>query len=174
MRTRIFTGLYIVITFFCFLLQTTLFKTVNFGGISPDLLVITTTSIGFMKGEKSGMLAGFFSGLMVDIFFGNILGFYALLYMLLGYLNGLFCRIYYPEDLKLPLLLITLSDFTYGLVCYFCMFILRGRFDFNWHLMNVILPETIYTLIVGIVLYPLLLLLYRKMHMDEDDDVSYL
>lgn len=174
MRSKIFTGLYIVITFLAFLLQTTLFKTVNFGGISPDLLVITTTSIGFMKGEKSGMLSGFFSGLMVDIFFGNILGFYALIYMLLGYLNGLFCRIYYPEDLKLPLFLITLSDFTYGLVCYFCMFILRGRFDFKWHLTNVILPETIYTLIIGIILYPLLLLLYRKMHMDEDDDVSYL
>ena len=49
------------------------------------------------------MLIGFFSGLIIDIQFGNILGFYALIYLLIGYVNGLFEQMYFDEDIKLPL-----------------------------------------------------------------------
>ena len=69
MRKKLLSVLFYFIMFFCFLLQCTLFKRLNFGGISPNLLIITTTSIGFMRGEKQGILAGFVSGLFIDIFF---------------------------------------------------------------------------------------------------------
>ena len=116
MRKRLLSVLFYFIMFFCFILQCTLFKRLSFGGISPNLLLITTTSLGFMRGEKQGLLAGFVSGLFVDIFFGDVIGLYAMLYMYIGYLNGKFSRIFYPEDIKLPLALITLSDLSYGMV----------------------------------------------------------
>ena len=101
-----------------FLLQGTVFQTLNFGGIVPNLLIIVTASYGFMRGKKNGLLIGFFSGLLMDIFFGSILGYYTLIYMYIGYFNGIFRKSFFPEDIKLPLLLIIGSDFIYNIICY--------------------------------------------------------
>ena len=68
MRRRIV--LFIIITL-CFLLQTTLFKTLSFANISPNLLIIAVSSFGFMRGKKEGLWVGFFCGLLIDIFCGN-------------------------------------------------------------------------------------------------------
>lgn len=168
MRRRILSVLFYFIMFFCFLLQCTLFKRLSFGGISPNLLLITTTSIGFMRGEKQGLWAGFVSGLFVDIFFGDVIGLYAMLYMYIGFLNGKFSRIFYPEDLKLPLALITLSDLSYGMICYIVLFLLRGRLNFPYFFFRIILPETVYTIVMSIFLYPILLTLYKRLNVDED------
>ena len=168
MRKRLLSVLFYFIMFFCFILQCTLFKRLSFGGISPNLLLITTTSLGFMRGEKQGLLAGFVSGLFVDIFFGDVIGLYAMLYMYIGYLNGKFSRIFYPEDIKLPLALITLSDLSYGMVCYIVLFLLRVRLNFPYFFFHIILPETVYTIVMSIILYPILLTIYKRLNIDED------
>ena len=168
MRKRLLSVLFYFIMFCCFILQCTLFKRLSFGGISSNLLLITTTSLGFMRGEKQGLLAGFVSGLFVDIFFGDVIGLYAMLYMYIGYLNGKFSRIFYPEDIKLPLALITLSDLSYGMVCYIVLFLLRGRLNFPYFFFHIILPETVYTIVMSIILYPILLTIYKRLNIDED------
>lgn len=168
MRKKILSVAFYFIMFFCFILQCTLFKRLSFGGISPNLLLIITTSIGFMRGEKQGLLAGFVSGLFVDIFFGDVIGLYAMIYMYIGYLNGKFSRIFYPEDMKLPLALITLSDLSYGMICYIVLFLLRGRLNFPYFFFHIILPETVYTIVMSIVFYPILLTLYKRLNIDED------
>lgn len=146
-----------VLIFICFLLQCTVFHTLAFGGIVPNLLIVLTASFGFMRGEKTGLLIGFFCGLLVDIFFGNTIGFYALVYMYIGYMNGKFSAIFYPQDIKLPIALILGSDCFYGLVCYVIMFLLRSRFEFGYYFVHIILPEIVYTIVVTIFLYPLIL-----------------
>ena len=83
-----------------FILQSTLFQTLHFGGISPNLLIILTASFGFMCGKKYGLVVGFFCGLLTDIFFGNVIGLYALIYMYIGYANGFFNSIFYQNDIK--------------------------------------------------------------------------
>lgn len=62
----------------CYLLQTTFFDTLSFASISPNLLIIVTSSFGFMRGRKEGLFIGFFCGLLLDIFGGGVLGFYSL------------------------------------------------------------------------------------------------
>lgn len=146
-----------VLIFICFLLQCTVFHTLAFSGIVPNLMIVLTASFGFMRGEKTGLLIGFFCGLLVDIFFGNTIGFYALLYMYIGYMNGKFSAIFYPQDIKLPIALILGSDCFYGLVCYVIMFLLRSRFEFGYYFVHIILPEIVYTIVVTIFLYPLIL-----------------
>lgn len=154
----------IVVTVFilvCFVLQCSV--SVALAGIIPNLMIILTSSFGFMRGEREGLLIGFFCGLLNDIFFGGFLGFYALLLMYIGYLNGKFCRIFYPEDIKLPLALITVSDLSYGVICYVLLFLLRGRLNFLFYLWTVILPETVYTIIVTCMLYPLALFVNNRL-----------
>ena len=82
-----------VIVIICFVLQCTLFKALSIASISPNLLIIVTSSFGFMRGKKDGLLIGFFCGLLTDIFYGGTLGFYAMIYMYLGYINGFFRKI---------------------------------------------------------------------------------
>ena len=142
-----------------FVLQTTLFQALSFGNISPNILIIITASYGFMFGKHYGMTVGFICGLLMDIFYGDVLGFYALVYLYIGAANGFFHSIFFQEDIKLPLLLIAISDFCYSFVCYVLLYLLRGRFHIVFYLKSVIVPEMVYTIFVTVFLYPCILLL---------------
>lgn len=156
---------FVVLIGFC--LQTTVFQTLSFGGIAPNILIIIISSYGFMFGRKYGMVVGFICGLLMDIFYGSVLGFYALIYLYIGAANGVFRRVFYQNDLMLPLALITASDFAYSLVCYILLFLLRGRFQFIFYLKDIILPEIVYTIFVTVFLYPCILLLNKALENTE-------
>ena len=158
--------LFFIITI-CYLLQTTIFHWISFANIVPNLMIIIVSSFGFMRGRKEGLFVGFFCGLIVDIFCGFYIGVYALIYMYLGYINGLFQKRFYPDDIKLPLLLNGGSDIVCNLVIYILMFLLRSRFHFLYYLQAVILPELVYTMIVSIFLYILLLKINQKVEIIE-------
>lgn len=164
MRRFLVSTLLIII---CFVLQTTVFKELAFGGIVPNLLIVLVSSFGFMRGEKTGLIIGFFCGFLADIFFGEVLGFNAMVYMYIGYLNGKFSPIFYPEDIKLPVALILGSDLIFGFVNYVIMFLMRGRFDIKYYFMNIILPEMVYTILITLLLYPLILFINKKLEDKE-------
>ena len=162
----------IFFTIVCFLLQCTVFRSLGFNGIVPNLSIIVTASYGFMRGRKSGLFIGFFSGLLMDIFFGDLLGFYALIYMYIGYLNGILGKIFYPEDIKLPIALIVGSDFLYNICIYLLTFLLKGRLQFFYYFLNIIIPEMVYTIIVTCILYPFLLMIERRLEGKEKEGAS--
>ena len=165
-------GVTAVILVVCYLLQCTVFPHLALASIKPNLLIVITASFGFMRGSKDGMLVGFFSGLLMDIQLGNILGLYALIYLLLGFANGLFRQAYYDEDIKLPLVLIAASEFLYGLIVYLLMFMLRSEFHFIYYLSHNIIPELIYTIVVALGLYPLILYFNHKLEAEEKRSAS--
>lgn len=151
----------------CFILQCSVFDALAFAGIIPNLMIILTASFGFMRGEKEGLIIGFFCGLLSDVFFGFFLGFYALILMYIGYMNGKFSRIFYPEDIKLPIALIITSDLSYGILCYILLFMLRGKFQFGYYFSHIILPEALYTIVITVFLYPLILKINQKLEARE-------
>ena len=157
----------VLIVIICFLLQSTLFKALSIASISPNLLIIVTASFGFMRGKKEGLLTGFLCGLCIDIFYGETLGFYAMIYMYLGYINGRFRKIFFPEDIKLPMILIIASDFACNILIYFFQFLFRGRFHFPYYMVHVIIPELVYTILVTVFLYFILLKINQKLEMEE-------
>lgn len=127
MRRKIILAVLILLTF---ILQGTIFQTLSIASIAPNLLLILTVSFGFMRGKREGLIIGFFSGLLVDIFYGNMVGFYALLYMYIGFFNGFLYKVFYDEDIKVPMVLVAVSDLAYGVIVYGLQFLLRGRLDF--------------------------------------------
>ncbi len=162
-----------LLIFICFILQCTVFQSLALAGISPNLLLIVTSSLGFMRGEKEGMIVGFFCGLLMDIFFGSLIGFYALLYLCLGYGSGLFHMMFYDEDIKLPMVWMALLELIYGLSVYFFMFLLRSKFDFGFYFIHIILPELIYTVVITLVLYRLIRRLNRMLERWEEPPSDY-
>ena len=160
----LFDALLIII---CFILQNTIFQTLALASISPNLLVILTSSIGLMRGKKEGMLVGFFCGFMVDIFYGDLFGFYALVYMYIGYLSGFFNKIFYDDDIKLPMLQISASEFLYSLIVYVFLFMFRTRFEFGYYLIHIIIPELVYTIVVTLFLYRIINGINRRLERRE-------
>ncbi len=140
-----------------YLLQSTMIRILPLGGVAPNFLIILTSSIGFMKGKKEGMFVGFFSGLIIDVLFGGLIGFYAMVYMIIGYLNGFFASIFYPEDVKLPLVLISSSELVYCFIIYVFRFLIQGKLRFGYYFLHIILPEIVYTIFVTIIIYKAIL-----------------
>ena len=46
----------------CFLLQCTVMDLISIGSVTPNLMLVFCVSMGLMRGRKSGLWAGFFSG----------------------------------------------------------------------------------------------------------------
>ena len=146
-----------------FVLQCTIFKTFALASVSPNLLLILTFSAGFMRGKKEGMYVGFFSGLILDLFYGKVIGFNALLYMYIGFINGFFNAVYYDEDVTMPIGLVCVSDLLYNFVFYIFSFLLRNRLNLGYYLLHIMLPEMIYTVVVTLLFYRLILKINRKL-----------
>ena len=74
------------------------FSLLNYRSVAtPNLLLITTCIFGFTRGCNYGSVTGLFCGLLVDIFFGDVIGLYALIYMYVGFFGGLFKKMFYSD-----------------------------------------------------------------------------
>lgn len=164
MRRKIILAVLILLTF---ILQGTVFQTLSIASIAPNLLLILTVSFGFMRGKREGLFIGFFCGLLVDVFYGNMVGFYALLYMYIGFFNGFLYKVFYDEDVKVPMVLVAVSDLAYGVIVYGLQFLLRGRLNFFGYLRHIIFPEMVYTVLITLILYRIF---YRLNHWLADNE----
>ena len=159
MRRRLIIGILCVLAA---LLQTTLLSYIEIASIRPNFPIILTVSFALMCGRTTGLAVGFFTGILLDIFGGGILGFYALIYMVIGYIAGYTYRIFYDDDIKTPLLLIGICDVAYGICQYVTTFLIRGRIHVFFYLKRIIIPEMIYTVIFAVFLYQLNYYVNRK------------
>ena len=150
MRRLVF---YIAMIFIIYFFQTGVFTHLALGGIVPNLFIICTVTIGMIRGKKEGCLIGFFCGILMDALFGVYFGMYALVLSVIGYLAGYVQQIFYEEDMTLPIVIIGIADLLYGIAIYLLCFLTRGRMDFIFYFGRIILPETIYTLILAVFIY---------------------
>ncbi len=167
-------GIIFIIIFISYILQTTIFPHLALAGVVPNFLVVVTASFGLINGSKQGMAVGFTCGLISDFFSGTYLGIYVLIFLYIGFISGLFKRLFYGEDIKLPLLLIGASDLIYGCSIYFIMFLFRKQFSFGYYFFNVIIPEAVYTVLVSIVCYYVILRINQWIEKDENRSGSSL
>lgn len=161
-QRTIVTGLLILVAF---LLQNNIFAAIPLVGITPNLLLLVTITLGLLHGKISGLLVGFFAGLLMDVFGGDVLGQYALILCLLGYGCGFFTPYFYMESLLLPLGACVLAELFYGTYIYVFNFLLRGRFDVGFYFSRIILPETIYTMVVLVVVYRFFMFVNRRLEL---------
>lgn len=144
-------------------LQSTFVQEIAVGGITMNLLIVTVVSFALMRGKVEGAVIGFFIGLMQDVFFGSVVGFYALLYMYIGFFGGFINRALYRDNILIPLLVISGSDLTFNLIIYIITYLFRGRTDFPYYFGNIILPELVYTTFISIFVYKLYLFINDRL-----------
>lgn len=152
----------------CFLLQTSIFPHLKLTNIMPNLLVIVTAAAGFMYGRKLGIFTGFFCGAIIDLIYGSVVGICIFIYVLIGYGNGMANKLYFKDDLAVPLLAIAVSDLAYGFLYYICNFMLRGRLGIFSYLIQIMIPEMIYTIALGVFIYKFMHWLEEKMYPEQE------
>lgn len=130
---------------------------------TPNLLLILTFSFGFMDGRRMGMLYGVLAGLMLDLFYSGPFGFYTLFYVYVGYINGICTKYFYEDYVTVPLILSVANELAYNLYVYVFRFLIRGRLDFLYYFRELMVPETIFTVVTTLFVYRLLLLINRKL-----------
>ena len=139
-----------------FILQTTLFPLLAIRGIFPNTALIIVTSYALLRGSKEGAIAGGFTGLLMDVFFSQMIGFYTLLYLAIGLLFGRSQKDFYRENYILPVIFCTASTIIYQAAIYVTGFLFRGEGKFLFFLISILLPEIVYTAIVTILVYRIL------------------
>ena len=135
--------------------------------IKPDLLLILTIYIAFYKGEFSGLWLGFFTGLLQDINLGGyvsltsgevtkyFIGSHALPKALIGYFTGKLLPLFLSENPFVISLLIFSGNLIKGILFLSIIMIFHEGYQISAAIF-IILPESLYTAIVGMFWFRLL------------------
>lgn len=75
-----------------YIMQVSAARVISIANISPNWLIIMPVFFGFFCGKNDGMFAGFFAGIMYDLFYSGLFGFTALIFIYIGYFSGFFIR----------------------------------------------------------------------------------
>ena len=137
------------------------------GEIKPDFLLILTIYTAFHKGEFSALWLGFFAGLLQDINLGAYLslapeggakyfiGSHALPKALIGYYTGKMLPLFPPENTFLISLLIFIASLIKGILFLLILIIFHWGYQVGT-VISIMLPESLYTAIVGMFWFKLL------------------
>lgn len=150
------TGVLFAILIVSFVFQLFFANSIKIAYITPNFLIIVVASIGFLIGKKFGVIAGFLSGLMMDVLSMHLLGFHALIFMIIGYFCGYFKRLLFMDKYWVSLMVIGISDIFSGFCSYVFLFLIRGRLNLFYYIRRVILAEAVYTVIIAAILFPLI------------------
>ncbi len=173
MRRRI---VMILLILGCFLLQSTVWNIFPFSNFKPNLLLILTISFAFVHGRKSGIFLGFFTGLLIDLFYGNIIGITALIYMYIGYAVGSLYKVFFDDDVRIPMIISAAADIAYNSIFVLIQFAMGHRIDYAAYFRHIIMPEAISTVIFTLILFRLFYYINRKLleHENEEKESPWL
>jgi rod shape-determining protein MreD len=142
------------VTLLFVVLQTTLAQELAVSGLAPDLAMIWIVSLALRRGQVAGTLAGFSTGLLLDLTSGadGMLGLAALATMAGGFTAGYF----YNENKTLQtlgsyrfILILLFSSLVHNLI-YFIIF-LQGSGVHWWQAILLYgVPAALYTSAVGL------------------------
>lgn len=165
MKLRIFT--LILISIFNLIISSSMPLYVPHFTVLPNCMLIIIVCYAILRDDVEGTLFGFFNGLLFDIFFGRVIGFYAFLGLITGFLSAKPFKEFNSNNVFTPTVIIFTVSMFYESVFYFFSFLFRGRTDYFFYLTNIILPEAILNLLFGIPIYFILYLINSKLEEHE-------
>lgn len=122
---------------------------ISLAGVTPDILFILVCIIGFARGSTTGVIAGFIIGLIADLLGLTPIGLSSLLFCVTGYLTGTFDRNLFEEEVRTPILMLAVTALVYHIAKAIFMTIFGMVESFGTTLLQIALPGTLYTIVVG-------------------------
>lgn len=135
-------------------LQPTVMRWIEIFGTSPNVFLIFVISAALIRGKKSGAICGLVFGLTLDMIVGRMIGVNALIFMYAGFFVGILCERFISGTGILTAAVIMLSmSLLCGIVYYIAYSMVWGDIGFWRALFRVILPEALYTGVLGLLLF---------------------
>ncbi|MDQ4027790.1 MAG: rod shape-determining protein MreD [Actinomycetota bacterium] len=96
-----------------FAFQTTVLTRATLLGVIPQVLLVVILSLAFTDGERVGVVAGFFGGLLIDLRLEDpsaLMGLTALIYTIVGYGVGSVRRFTTSESVWMPVFVVAIAS----------------------------------------------------------------
>jgi len=154
-----------------FLIQLLLLDRIKIAGAKPDLLVLLVVFFAIFFGSGAGIEAGFIAGLLKDLYSLDIFGMNIILLSLTGLIAGMLSPKLFRESKLTQFLLVFVSSVLYMIIHYFASsLILKITYvTLPEYLYGLILPSSLYTALLSLFLFPVLI---KRYHLK--DNAEYL
>ena len=137
-------------------MQANIFMSLTIAGVSPNLFIILILFIGLFTNSKYGVISGAFFGIVIDCIYGKCIGITAVMLCIIGFLGALFDKNFSKENKITIIFMVAGCTILYELGWYILNMIILN-FSAEWFLLiKIILIETLYNIILSILLYPLI------------------
>ena len=128
------------------LVQLTLINSITILGLKPDLIMVVVVVFSLLKGEKEGVISGFASGLLQDIFSTGLLGINALAKTVIGFTCGILKeKIFYEHILFLIPVITFIASFMQSILIFLLLRAFGIECGLAWSLKQIALPEALYS-----------------------------
>ena len=127
-------------------IQLTLINSVAILGLKPDLIMVVVVVFSLLKGEKEGIISGFASGLLQDIFSTSLLGINALAKTVIGFTCGILKEKIFHEHILFIIPVITfIASFMQSILIFLLLRAFGIEYNLAWSLKQIALPEALYS-----------------------------
>jgi rod shape-determining protein MreD len=154
-----------------FIFQSTLGDILAISRIKPNLLICALVALAMLEGEMAGGIFGMVSGFLIDTLLSHISGFYMLAGMVFGVAIGLAAKLYINVTVLSTMFVSGGVCFLYNILIFYTHYFAGGEASILSVLAGNILPEVIYTTILTIPFYYLILKLKDLTTVKEDEEV---
>jgi len=146
-----------------FLIQLLLLDYIKIAGAKPDLLILLVVFFAIFFGPGTGAEAGFVAGLFKDTYSLDIFGANIVLLSLTGIIAGILSPKLFKESRLTQGLLVFAFSILYMVIHYFISsLVLKITYvTLSEYLYGLILPSSLYTATLSIIIFPILIDRYR-------------
>ncbi len=134
--------------------QPTLIGWIGIFGISPNIFLVFVVAAAFLRGKKEGAVCGAVFGLVFDLLAGRMVGLSGIIFMYIGAGIGAATEQFLNSSGAVASAVVSFAaSFVYAFVYYIAYSMVFGDMGFLTALVRVILPEAVYTAVLGWVLF---------------------
>ncbi len=133
--------------------QPTLMQGIRVLGVSPNMFLVFVVCAGLFRGKGEGAVIGFIFGLVFDFTVGRLVGLSAIIYMYAGFSAGIVKERFTSDRIIVAVPIILAAALLGEIIYYIGYYISFKDLNFGIALIRTILPKTLYTTIMGIVLF---------------------
>lgn len=139
-----------------YFIQSNFFTWFTIAGVQPNLFVIYILFVGLFAGKKIGLILGIILGFYLDMVIGRQIGVSGIMLGIIGLLGEYLDKNFSKESRVTIMLMLAGCTVIYEVGCYIFNLI---TLELNLEIISfikILLIETIYNLIIVIIIYPLL------------------
>lgn len=148
-------ALTVFLLFFSLIFQFTVIPLFSIKGITPNLVIIVVISIAFRYGQLWGVIAGFFSGLIFDMFGTGFVGISSLAYSICAYGVGFLASEQLQRRFSIIIGLLFVALVVQDIL-YFFVISVGTSISFWETLIEQAIPHSLYTLVFIVIIHLLM------------------